>query len=190
VAWVRGFAFQAAARWCNNMMWYVVIQHVILGGLGPLGRRGLGAGRSAGGAGRWCCVLLLASVPLINHAELVPDDLISCFPVTPNRADDAANLNLASAGRSAADCRQCIYNQQPTSTDVPPLFYACIYFCMGSGNTAPSLHDQELWGTKLGDVERPPLPAPALLCIAPPSPPPRAGRSCPWLGTGRRQGLT
>jgi hypothetical protein len=36
---------------------------------------------------------------------------------------------------------------------------------MGSSNTAPPppLHDHELWGTKLGDVERPPLPAPALL---------------------------
>jgi hypothetical protein len=45
--------------------------------------------------------------------SVVPTRLISCFPVTPNRANDAANLNLAQAQArgEAADCSASLQDQ-------------------------------------------------------------------------------
>jgi hypothetical protein len=71
-------------------------------GGGPVQRRrrrsptkGGRAGVALAAADKWLAVFNGPTqdvpMPLISHAELVPDDLINCFPVTPNRANDAAN---------------------------------------------------------------------------------------------------
>jgi hypothetical protein len=112
-------------------------------------------------------------IPLISHAELAPDDLINCFPVTPNRANDAANLNLASGlrcGRNVADCSASTTNNQLARAYLlssTPAFTSA----WAVATHRPSLHDQKLWSTKLGDVERPPTSSTGTLRAPKPPPP-------------------